>query len=85
MRGDKGQCEACDRAASRLQLKENTERLRLQSIQTSVGDSRNYSHFNNCAGVLLDAPARFGTHRHAMPVGGRQSSLSELSVLQANS
>jgi len=37
--GDKGTVWACDRAASR-KLKENTERLQLQSIQIFVGDSR---------------------------------------------
>jgi len=39
---------ACDRAASRLRkLKENTERLQLQSIQIFVGDSRDLYQFNS--------------------------------------
>ena len=85
--GDKGTVWACDRAASRLRkLQENTSRLRLQSIQICVGDSRNLSQFNNCADrVLLDAPCSgLGTlHRHA-DARWRQTteSVQELSFLQ---
>lgn len=85
--GDKGTVWACDRAASRLRkLKENIERLQLQSIQICVGDSRNLSQFNNQADrVLLDVPCSgLGTlHRHA-DARWRQTreSVLELSVLQ---
>ena len=85
--GDKGTVWACDRAASRLRkLKENTERLQLQSIQIHVGDSRS-SQFNNLGDrVLLDVPCSgLGTlHRHA-DARWRQSkeSIQELSLLQA--
>lgn len=85
--GDKGTLWACDRAASRLRkLKENTERLRLKSIQVCVGDSRNLSQFKNLADrVLLDVPCSgLGTlHRHA-DARWRQTpeSVQELSILQ---
>ncbi len=85
--GDKGTVWACDRAASRLRkLKENAERLQLQSIQICVGDSRDLSRFKNSADrVLLDAPCSgLGTlHRHA-DARWRQTpqSVQELSVLQ---
>jgi 16S rRNA (cytosine967-C5)-methyltransferase len=84
---DQGTVWACDRAASRLRkLKENTERLRLQSIQICVGDSRNLSQFNNSADrTLLDVPCSgLGTlHRHA-DARWRQTreSIRELSALQ---
>lgn len=85
--GDKGKIWACDHAASRMRkLKENAERLQLQSIQTCIGDSRNLSQFRNSADrVLLDAPCSgLGTlHRHA-DARWRQTAeaVSELSVLQ---
>jgi 16S rRNA (cytosine967-C5)-methyltransferase len=85
---DRGTVWACDRAVSRLQkLKENAERLQLQSIQVSVGDSRSLTQFQNCADrVLLDAPCSgLGTlHRHA-DARWRQTpqTVEELSVLQA--
>lgn len=66
---DQGTVWACDRAPSRLKkLKENVERLNLQSIQVCVGDSRNLPQFKDQADrVLLDAPCSgLGTlHRHA--------------------
>lgn len=85
--GDEGTVWACDRAASRLRkLKENTQRLQLQSIQLCIGDSRNLSQFKNSADrVLLDVPCSgLGTlHRHA-DARWRQTteSVQELSVLQ---
>ena len=84
--GDCGTVWACDRAASRLQkLKENAERLGLQSIQICVGDSRHLSHQNIADRVLLDAPCSgLGTlHRHA-DARWRQTpeTVQELSILQ---
>jgi len=85
--GDRGTVWACDRAASRLRkLKENTERLQLQSIKVCVGDSRSLSQFKNSADrVLLDAPCSgLGTlHRHA-DARWRQTpqTVKELSILQ---
>lgn len=86
--GDRGTVWACDRAAQRLRkLKENAERLQLQSIQVCVADSRSLPQFQNCAErVLLDAPCSgLGTlHRHA-DARWRQTpqTVEELSVLQA--
>ena len=66
---DRGTVWACDRAASRLRkLKQNVDRLGLQSIQLCEGDSRNLPQFvNQCDRVLVDAPCSgLGTlHRHA--------------------
>jgi 16S rRNA (cytosine967-C5)-methyltransferase len=85
--GDKGKIWACDKTASRLRkLKENVQRLHLESIDICTGDSRNLTQFNNIADcVLLDAPCSgLGTmHRHA-DARWRQtpSSVQELSQLQ---
>lgn len=84
---DKGKIWACDRAASRLRrLKENAERLQLQSIQICVGDSRDLCDKNLADRVLLDVPCSgLGTlHRHA-DARWRQTteSVHELSALQA--
>ncbi|MBD2037564.1 16S rRNA (cytosine(967)-C(5))-methyltransferase [Leptolyngbya sp. FACHB-321] len=66
---DRGTVWACDRAASRLRkLKQNVDRLGLQSIQLCEGDSRNLPRFvGQCDRVLVDAPCSgLGTlHRHA--------------------
>ena len=88
---DRGTVWACDRAASRLRkLKENAARLQLQSIQISVGDSRNLSkdaefRISTADRLLLDVPCSgLGTlHRHA-DARWRQTpkSVQELSVLQ---
>lgn len=84
---DEGTVWACDRTSSRLRrLKENAERLQLQSIQICVGDSRSLPQFRNIADrVLLDVPCSgLGTlHRHA-DARWRQTteSVYELSVLQ---
>ncbi len=83
--GDKGTVWAGDRAASRLRkLKENAQRLKLQSVQICIGDSRNYQ-FESADRVLLDVPCSgLGTlHRHA-DARWRQTpeSVQELSVLQ---
>ena len=85
--GDKGKIWACDKTASRLRkLKENAQRLHLQSIEICSGDSRNLPQFYNSADrVLLDAPCSgLGTmHRHA-DARWRQTpaSVQELSQLQ---
>jgi 16S rRNA (cytosine967-C5)-methyltransferase len=84
---DQGTVWACDRAPSRLKkLKENAERLNLQSIQVCVGDSRDLPQFVNQADrVLLDAPCSgLGTlHRHA-DARWRQTpeTVRELTILQ---
>lgn len=84
---DQGIIWACDRASSRLKkLTDNTERLRLHSIRTCVGDSRNLPQFANQADrVLLDAPCSgLGTlHRHA-DARWRQTpkTVQELTILQ---
>ena len=85
--GDKGKIYACDKTPSRLRkLKENAQRLNLQSIEICTGDSRNLPQFYNSADrVLLDAPCSgLGTmHRHA-DARWRQTptSVQELSQLQ---
>ncbi len=67
--GDQGTIWACDRAASRLKkLKQNADRLGLQSIHLCESDSRSLPQFvNQCDRVLVDAPCSgLGTlHRHA--------------------
>ena len=66
---DRGTVWACDRTASRLRkLKQNVERLGLQSIQICEGDSRDLPQFRGQGDrVLIDAPCSgLGTlHRHA--------------------
>ncbi|MBO3459750.1 16S rRNA (cytosine(967)-C(5))-methyltransferase [Aetokthonos hydrillicola Thurmond2011] len=85
--GDKGKIWACDSIAHRLnKLKENIQRLKLQSIEICIGDSRNLPQFKNSGDrVLLDAPCSgLGTlHRHA-DARWRQTpeTVQELSVLQ---
>jgi 16S rRNA (cytosine967-C5)-methyltransferase len=84
---DQGKIWACDRAASRLKkLKENSQRLQLQSIQISTGDSRNFPQFTNCADrVLLDAPCSgLGTLHRRPDIRWRitPETVQELSVLQ---
>jgi 16S rRNA (cytosine967-C5)-methyltransferase len=85
---DRGTVWACDRTASRLKkLKQNRDRLGLQSIQISQGDSRQLSHLaHQCDRVLLDVPCSgLGTlNRHA-DARWRQTpdSVQELTQLQA--
>jgi 16S rRNA (cytosine967-C5)-methyltransferase len=84
---DQGKIWACDRAASRLKkLKENSQRLQLQSIQICTGDSRNFPQFTNCADrVLLDAPCSgLGTLHRRPDIRWRitPETVQELSVLQ---
>jgi 16S rRNA (cytosine967-C5)-methyltransferase len=84
---DEGKILACDRTPSRLvKLQKNAQRLKLQSIEISTGDSRNMPQFENTAHrVLLDAPCSgLGTlHRHA-DARWRQTpeTVEELSLLQ---
>jgi 16S rRNA (cytosine967-C5)-methyltransferase len=84
---DEGKIWACDRTPSRLKkLKENTQRLKLQTIEICIGDSRNLPQFRNTANrVLLDAPCSgLGTlHRHA-DARWRQTpeTVEELTLLQ---
>jgi 16S rRNA (cytosine967-C5)-methyltransferase len=84
---DRGTIWACDRTASRMgKLKENIQRLQIQSIETCVGDSRELPQFTGIADrVLLDAPCSgLGTlHRHA-DARWRQTSanIHELAKLQ---
>ncbi|MDY6785754.1 MAG: 16S rRNA (cytosine(967)-C(5))-methyltransferase RsmB [Cyanobacteriota bacterium] len=84
---DKGTIWACDAIASRLRkVTQNASRLRLQSIQTLAGDSRNFPQFvGDCDRVLVDAPCSgLGTlHRHP-DIRWRQTpkKVQELTVLQ---
>ena len=85
--GDQGTIWACDRAASRLKkLKENTQRLQLQSIQICTGDSRHFAQFTDSAErVLLDAPCSgLGTLHRRPDIRWRvtPTTVQELSVLQ---
>ncbi|MEB3216352.1 MAG: 16S rRNA (cytosine(967)-C(5))-methyltransferase [Nostocales cyanobacterium 94392] len=84
---DTGEIWACDRTDSRLRkLQQNTQRLNLNSIQICIGDSRNFTQFENTADkVLLDVPCSgLGTlHRHAdARFRQTQQSVAELSTLQ---
>ncbi|MBL1178761.1 16S rRNA (cytosine(967)-C(5))-methyltransferase [Pantanalinema sp. GBBB05] len=67
--GDRGIIWACDKTPSRLKkLRQNCDRLGLQSIRIHTGDSRQNPEFVGLADrVLLDAPCSgLGTlHRHA--------------------
>ena len=56
--GDQGTIWACDRTASRLKkLDKTAERLGIKSIQTLVGDSREFKQFYQQGDrVLVDAP-----------------------------
>src|SRR5919199_4179327 len=94
--GDQGRIWACDARASRLKrLKENAERLQLQSIQICTGDSRHLSQFTNAADsealqqaadrVLLDAPCSgLGTLHRRPDIRWRvtPTTVQNLSVLQ---
>ncbi len=69
MMGDNGRVLGCDRTSSRLnKIRQNAKRLRLNSIETVTGDSREHPEFKGIADrVLLDVPCSgLGTlHRHA--------------------
>lgn len=85
---DKGTIIACDKTESRLKkLKQNAERMQLNSIEIHTGDSRNFPNFTNIADrVLLDAPCSgLGTlHRRADARWNHtEKNIEELSILQA--
>ena len=67
--GDTGRLLGCDRTSSRLnKIRQNIRRLRLTSVETAMGDSREQPEFKGIADrVLLDVPCSgLGTlHRHA--------------------
>lgn len=67
--GDEGIVVACDRTPQKIRkIEQNLQRLQLHSIQTRVGDSRQYTDLKGKADrVLLDVPCSgLGTlHRHA--------------------
>lgn len=93
---DQGNIWACDKTASRLKkVQENTQRLRLKSIQICTGDSRNLPEFINISDseallqadrVLLDAPCSgLGTLHRRPDIRWRSTpaNITELSVLQS--
>lgn len=85
--GDQGKIFACDKTASRLKkVKENAQRLQLNSIEICTGDSRNYPQFTNLANaVLLDAPCSgLGTLHRRPDIRWRSTpaNIKELSILQ---
>ena len=85
---DRGTVWACDRAASRLRkLKQNVDRLGLQSIQLCEGDSRNLPQFiGQCDRVLVDAPCSgLGTLQRHADARWRQTpeTVQQLTQLQA--
>jgi 16S rRNA (cytosine967-C5)-methyltransferase len=85
---DQGNIWACDKTASRLKkVQENTQRLRLKSIQICTGDSRNLPEFINISdSVLLDAPCSgLGTLHRRPDIRWRSTpaNIIELSVLQS--
>ncbi|NEO73495.1 16S rRNA (cytosine(967)-C(5))-methyltransferase RsmB [Moorena sp. SIO3H5] len=84
---DQGKIWACDRSASRLKkVQQNAERLQLQSIQLSTGDSRDLPEFTKMANaVLLDAPCSGNGTLHRRPdIRWRMTpeKVQELTVLQ---
>lgn len=85
---DRGTIIALDKTASRLKkLRENAQRLQLQSIQIHTGDSRSFHQFVNTADrLLLDAPCSgLGTLHRRADARWRHTpeNLQELSTLQS--
>lgn len=85
--GDQGTIWACDRTASRLKkLDKAMERLGITSIQTLVGDSREFKQFANLGDrVLVDAPCSgLGTLHRNPDLRWRQThdKIQELTQLQ---
>jgi 16S rRNA (cytosine967-C5)-methyltransferase len=85
---DTGTIWACDRIASRLKkVKQNADRLQLQSIQILEGDSRDFPQFQQqCDRVLLDAPCSgLGTLHRRADLRWRQTpeKTQELTTLQS--
>ncbi len=84
---DQGVIYCCDRASSRLKkVTRNAQRLKLNSIQTCVGDVRELSQFENSSDrVLVDAPCSgLGTLHRRTDLRWRQTpeNLVELAKLQ---
>jgi 16S rRNA (cytosine967-C5)-methyltransferase len=85
--GDRGIIWACDRTASRLKKLDKTmERLGITSIQTLVGDSREFTQFQQLGDrVLVDAPCSgLGTLHRNPDLRWRQTpdKIQELTQLQ---
>jgi len=85
--GDRGIIWACDRTASRLKKLDKTmERLGIKSIETLVGDSREFTQFYASGDrVLVDAPcSRLGTLHRNPDLRWRQNpdKIKELTQLQ---
>lgn len=85
--GDQGKIWACDRMASRLKkLDKTVERLGINSIQTLVGDSREFKQFIHQGDrVLVDAPCSgLGTLHRNPDLRWRQTpdKIKELTHLQ---
>ena len=85
--GNQGQIWACDRAVKRLnKVTENSQRLRLNSISLSPGDSRSFTQFEQIADrVLVDAPCSgLGTLHRRPDLRWRQTpeKVQELTTLQ---
>ncbi|MEB3342047.1 16S rRNA (cytosine(967)-C(5))-methyltransferase [Okeania sp.] len=86
--GDNGKVFGIDKTASRLKkLEQNAERLQLNSISISTGDSRNLPQFINQADrVLLDVPCSgLGTLHRRADARWRQTleNIQELAKLQS--
>ena len=85
--GNQGTIWACDRTASRLKKLDKTmERLGITSIQTLVGDSREFTQFQHLGDrVLVDAPCSgLGTLHRNPDLRWRQTpdKIQELTQLQ---
>ncbi|MGC1199122.1 MAG: 16S rRNA (cytosine(967)-C(5))-methyltransferase [Geitlerinemataceae cyanobacterium] len=85
--GDVGTIWACDRTESRLKkVRQNVDRLGLQSVRIHPGDSRNFPQFvGQCDRVLLDAPCSgLGTLHRRADLRWRQTpeTARELAILQ---
>ena len=85
--GDRGTIWACDRTASRLKKLDKTmERLGIKSIETLVGDSREFTQFYASGDrVLVDAPCSgLGTLHRNPDLRWRQNpdKIKELTQLQ---
>ncbi|MDY6940628.1 MAG: 16S rRNA (cytosine(967)-C(5))-methyltransferase [Cyanobacteriota bacterium] len=85
--GDRGKIWALDRVASRLKkVRQNIDRLQLNSIEIALGDSRDCPEFEQkCDRVLLDAPCSgLGTLHRRTDLRWRQTPqmAEELALLQ---
>ncbi|MBE9042532.1 16S rRNA (cytosine(967)-C(5))-methyltransferase [Oscillatoriales cyanobacterium LEGE 11467] len=85
--GDRGKIWAIDRVASRLKkVRQNIDRLQLNSIEVCQGDSRDFPQLKQqCDRVLLDAPCSgLGTLHRRADLRWRQTPqmAEELAILQ---